>query len=246
MSTKTRLADLLNALRGCKGFLGANVTVPHKVAVMDFLDSIDAGARRIHAVNTIVRDPRWQTHRLQHRRRRLRRQRPERQPDRPASFTPSLKGMNVLILGAGGSARAVAFHVADEMAGGKLLICNRTTEHAASLASRNSKGRKRRELAISARKNCFRGRLEPALSSTAPPKARAACAESPNGTATLPRTLLRLGARSSADVRSTRISIEPASKSNGAEPPSEDIESNNQASMNLAAIHTQRTSAFTI
>ncbi len=33
---------------------GANVTIPHKVAVMQYLDDIDEGARRIGAVNTIV------------------------------------------------------------------------------------------------------------------------------------------------------------------------------------------------
>lgn len=33
---------------------GANVTIPHKVAVMQYLDDIDEGARKIGAVNTIV------------------------------------------------------------------------------------------------------------------------------------------------------------------------------------------------
>ena len=43
--------------------------------------------------------------------------------------------MNVLLLGAGGSARAVAFHVADRLGKGRLLISNRTSEHAVSLAA---------------------------------------------------------------------------------------------------------------
>lgn len=34
--------------------VGANVTIPHKVAVMQYLDEIDEGARKIGAVNTIV------------------------------------------------------------------------------------------------------------------------------------------------------------------------------------------------
>jgi shikimate 5-dehydrogenase len=46
----------------------------------------------------------------------------------------SLKDMDVLLLGAGGSARAVALHVAELLDGGQLLICNRTIEHAAALA----------------------------------------------------------------------------------------------------------------
>ena len=40
-----------------------------------------------------------------------------------------------LLLGAGGSARAVAFHVAELIDGGSLIISNRTLEHAASLAA---------------------------------------------------------------------------------------------------------------
>lgn len=36
------------------GLRGVNVTVPHKVAVMAYLDTIDPGATRIGAVNTIV------------------------------------------------------------------------------------------------------------------------------------------------------------------------------------------------
>jgi shikimate dehydrogenase len=35
---------------------GANVTIPHKLAVMELLDGLDAEAMRAHAVNTIVRD----------------------------------------------------------------------------------------------------------------------------------------------------------------------------------------------
>ena len=130
---ESRLADLLSALRDCESFLGANVTVPHKVRVMEFLDSIDPGAQRIQAVNTIVRDAGG----------RLVGYNTDgegfidslRAPDdRGEIFLSSLEGMNVVVLGAGGSARAVAFHVADELAGGKLFICNRTIEHAASLA----------------------------------------------------------------------------------------------------------------
>lgn len=38
------------------GIVGCNVTVPHKVAVMDYLDEIDEEAQLIGAVNTIVND----------------------------------------------------------------------------------------------------------------------------------------------------------------------------------------------
>jgi shikimate dehydrogenase len=44
------------AVRGllALGFAGANVTIPHKEAVIPFLDAIDPAAARIGAVNTIV------------------------------------------------------------------------------------------------------------------------------------------------------------------------------------------------
>lgn len=38
------------------GFRGVNVTVPHKQAVMPFLDKLEAGAKAIGAVNTIKVD----------------------------------------------------------------------------------------------------------------------------------------------------------------------------------------------
>jgi shikimate dehydrogenase len=48
-----RLATRVRALRGARYF-GANVTVPHKEAVLPLLDDLDPMARRAGAVNTIV------------------------------------------------------------------------------------------------------------------------------------------------------------------------------------------------
>ena len=50
-----RLGELIATLKGLDNFLGINVTVPHKIRIMDFLDEIEAGAHRVQAVNTIVR-----------------------------------------------------------------------------------------------------------------------------------------------------------------------------------------------
>ena len=49
-------ADLADALRALPklGFAGVNLTVPHKEAAFDILDSVDDHARRIGAVNTIL------------------------------------------------------------------------------------------------------------------------------------------------------------------------------------------------
>lgn len=50
-----RLAAAVEGLRAL-GVDGANVTLPHKAAVLPLLDEVDEAARAIGAVNTIVRD----------------------------------------------------------------------------------------------------------------------------------------------------------------------------------------------
>jgi shikimate dehydrogenase len=129
-----RLRDFIAALRESERILGVNVTVPHKVAVMDYLDELDPGAARVRAVNTILRmgDGRligYNTDGLGFVESVLR-----SGPDHPTGFFESLTGLDVLLLGAGGSARAVAFHLADRLNGGQLLICNRSLEAARALA----------------------------------------------------------------------------------------------------------------
>jgi len=113
-----RLAQLVR-----EGYRGANVTVPHKQAVLDCLDEISATARAIGAVNTlVVQDGRWLGHNtdaaglvaaLQE-----------------AGFEP--RGRQALVLGAGGAARAVVYALA--WAGCKVTLHNRTLERAAELA----------------------------------------------------------------------------------------------------------------
>jgi len=130
-----QVGNLLAALKVSNGFLGVNVTVPHKLRVMDYLDELDPGAEKIGAVNTIVRTPDGRLIGYNTDGEGFIESILTRQPDRTQSFIPSLKGMNVLLLGAGGSARAVAFHLADLLDGGELIICNRTLEQARSLAA---------------------------------------------------------------------------------------------------------------
>ena len=129
-----QVGDLLGLLRDSEQFIGVNVTVPHKVRVMDFLDELDAGAARIQAVNTVVRSADG----------RLTGYNTDGEgfidslllptPDHQESFMPSLAGLDILLLGAGGSARAVAFHLSDHIGAGQLIISNRTLAHAQSLA----------------------------------------------------------------------------------------------------------------
>lgn len=50
-----KLGDAVQAIRTL-GFRGVNVTIPHKVAVMEYLDVLDESAVAVGAVNTIVND----------------------------------------------------------------------------------------------------------------------------------------------------------------------------------------------
>src|SRR5688500_6595566 len=225
------LENLLNVLRSHDRLLGVNVTVPHKVAVMDFLDSIDASAQRIQAVNTIVRvadgkligyntDGEGFVDSVL-----------KRPPDRPVAFASSLKAMNVLLIGAGGSARAVAFLLADEMAGGKLLIGNRTREHAASLA-REIQNTGKDALAISEGElSLWAPKAGLVINSTT--KGQGGIRKMPNGTATLLEPYSALApvhapvfAASEFDRTGFEDQWRKAARG--------DIEANNQASMKLA------------
>jgi shikimate dehydrogenase len=127
-----RVGAILRIFRECESFLGANVTVPYKGRVLEFLDALDAEAERIQAVNTIVKTADGQLYGYNTDGDGFIDSILKRQPDRPESFAPSLERVRVLLLGAGGSARAIAFHIADHQ--GNLLICNRTMEHATALA----------------------------------------------------------------------------------------------------------------
>ncbi len=107
------------------GIMGINVTVPHKEAVMPFLDEIDDWATEAGAVNTIVnRQGRLTGHNTDGYGflRALR---------EGAGFEPA--GRCTLILGAGGAARGVVLALAREGVG-DLIIANRTPERAENLA----------------------------------------------------------------------------------------------------------------
>jgi shikimate dehydrogenase len=118
------VGDFITSLRSEKA-VGINVTVPHKEAVMPYLDEIDDWAAEAGAVNTIVnRDGRligYNTDGYGF----LRALREE------GSFDPSGKG--VLILGAGGSARGVVQALVRAEVG-RLHIANRTLARAETLA----------------------------------------------------------------------------------------------------------------
>ena len=108
---------------GSLGVHGLNVTMPHKNAVMKYLDEIDPTARSIGAVNTILND----------------KGRLIGYNTDGAGALKALKendvrldGKKLLLLGVGGAGRAIAFHAAQEV--GELKILNRTTQKAKELA----------------------------------------------------------------------------------------------------------------
>ena len=119
------LAKAVSCLRR-DGYLGANVTVPHKEAVRDHMDELDPWAEAIGAVNTIVSHEgrlvgfNTDAH----------------------GFVEALRcearfdarGKRVVLIGAGGAARAVAFGLAREGVA-SLVIANRTPARAEALAA---------------------------------------------------------------------------------------------------------------
>jgi len=95
-----------SAVQGIRalGIAGANITVPHKERVMEFLDEVDDEARKMGAVNTVVnKDGRLTGHNTDGRGfvRSLR---------EDAGFDPASK--RVFLCGAGGAARGVGFALA--------------------------------------------------------------------------------------------------------------------------------------
>jgi shikimate dehydrogenase len=100
-----RLNDMLQAVRTA-GFAGINVTHPYKETVMPLLDEVSAEARQIGAVNTVVIDHAGRL--LGHNTDRVGFHRAFEQ-----ALGASAAGQPVLLLGAGGAGRAVAFALMD-------------------------------------------------------------------------------------------------------------------------------------
>ena len=119
-----RLEEEVATLRG-EDYLGANVTIPYKEKVATILDDVDPWSRSVGAVNTIVREGAqlvgYNTDSLGF----------IQALKQSAGFEP--EGRRVLLLGAGGAARAAAFALAQEGLAA-LTIANRGVHRAESLA----------------------------------------------------------------------------------------------------------------
>jgi shikimate dehydrogenase len=114
--------DAVSGIRALN-FRGLNVTMPHKHSVMAYLDRIDLSAQLIDSVNTILNKENllfgFNT-------------------DGVGALKAlkengvELKGRKVLLLGAGGAARAIAYAMAKEA--DELAVLNRTVKQATALA----------------------------------------------------------------------------------------------------------------
>jgi shikimate dehydrogenase len=117
--------NLEEAIKGAKslGLLGLNVTMPHKHAVMQYLDETDSTTKTLGAVNTILNERGklfgYNT------------------DGKGAMIALQENGVDseekMLLLGAGGAAKAIAFQAAQETE--ELVILNRTEEKAKQLAN---------------------------------------------------------------------------------------------------------------
>ena len=116
--------ELKTAIMGARslGLTGLNVTMPHKNAVMNYIDEVDATAKGIGAVNTILSnhgkligyntDGNGAMIALQEN-----------------GVDP--EGKKLVLLGAGGAAKAIAYHAAQDV--DELVILNRSQEKAIKL-----------------------------------------------------------------------------------------------------------------
>lgn len=115
------IKDAVSGIRALN-IQGASVTIPHKVTVMGHLDEIEVKAKQIGAVNTIVNR---EGHLFGY------------NSDcegaiRALGEATPIQGKRVLLLGAGGAARAIGFGIREE--GGDLTILNVIQEEGEILA----------------------------------------------------------------------------------------------------------------
>ena len=116
--------NLASAIEGARsmGIKGLNLTIPHKIEVINYLDELDEAAELIGAVNTVKftenKAVGYNTDGFG--------------AVNAIEETTSISGKKIIIIGAGGAARAISFQLL--LSGvGEVLIANRTREKACNL-----------------------------------------------------------------------------------------------------------------
>lgn len=119
------LPVMIDALRKLRNCVGSGVTIPHKIPVAGLLDDLTPRARKIGGVNFIRRDPDG----------RLTGDNVDGSGFVRGAMDAdvSLEGLRVLLVGAGGAGRSLAFALA-EAGVRELAIANRDAEKALALA----------------------------------------------------------------------------------------------------------------
>lgn len=126
LAFKVQKEFLVEAVKGLKsiGVKGFNVTIPHKVSIIPLLDKLDPLAEKIGAVNTVKNvDGKLVGYNTDG----------EGVLKAFEVEDVSLKNKKVVMVGAGGAARALAFTFANHAK--EIVILNRTEEKALELAS---------------------------------------------------------------------------------------------------------------
>ncbi len=118
--------NLENAVKAFKtlDIKGINVTIPFKQEIIKYLDEIDLMAQKIGAINTIRND---EGHLIG--------RNTDAEGGKRAIMNAgySISGKNILVLGAGGAARALSYSLAKDA--NKIVIANRTEKRAKILTS---------------------------------------------------------------------------------------------------------------
>jgi shikimate dehydrogenase len=125
LAFRVKAADLENAVRGMRGLgiHGLNVTMPHKSTVIGYLDEVDSTVKFLGSANTVLNKDGVLS---------------GFNTDGVGALKAlrengvALSEKKVLLLGAGGAAKAIAFSLAEEV--GELAILNRAAEKAKKLA----------------------------------------------------------------------------------------------------------------
>ncbi|MCZ4316751.1 shikimate dehydrogenase [Comamonadaceae bacterium G21597-S1] len=110
------------------GFAGCNLTIPHKVAAMALVDRVDPVARRIGAINTVVVQPDGSLAGFNNDGFGYIESLRDEVPGWRADAGP------VVVMGAGGAARAVLVGLAEQGAR-EIRLCNRSADKARALAA---------------------------------------------------------------------------------------------------------------
>ena len=124
-------ANLREAIAGAKqmGFVGVNLTVPHKLLAVDMVDALDDSARTWGAVNTV----RFESEGGKTIARGFNTDADAITRSVREDLGMELRGAKVLLLGAGGAGRTAALKLAAEGVG-ELHLVNRTESKAVAVA----------------------------------------------------------------------------------------------------------------